>query len=279
VSIEAIRWALSVAPDVPPNLLAPLITLADHANEYGMSYPSQELLAFEVRKSDRAVRNDLAALEARCLIRRGDQRFVAHLPVDRRPVVWEMAMELVDREREQWLADRRQYGRNPASGRSGTGGTTVPPNPQENPQRETPPPALTHRREPAAVEEEEIEGIDIGSVLDEVQKLRPGWSVRAVCKVLRDAVAEGRSPEEAKRVLIEHAQGRWDELGGRKTISPRRILADGPWWAQRAAEPVQRRRISRPPAPPVRTSRSTEAKAAIDATLAKARSNSRKVKT
>jgi GntR family transcriptional regulator len=153
--------------------------------------------------------------------------------------------------------------------------------PREQNQRKkiSPPPASTHGRRPTTVEEEEIEGIDIGSVLDEVEKLRPGWSVRAVCKVLRDAVAEGRSPDEAKRVLIEHAQGRWDELGGRKTLSPRRILADGPWWAQRAAEPVQRRRISRPPAPPVRTSRSTEAKAAIDATLAKARSNSRKVKT
>lgn len=99
MSVEAVRWALAHAPDVAPSRLAVLIGLAEHAHSDGRAaYPSQRRLAFYVRKSVRAVQNDLAALAALGLIRRGDQRHTAHLPTDRRPVVWDLAL---DRHRSQ----------------------------------------------------------------------------------------------------------------------------------------------------------------------------------
>ncbi|MEG3634016.1 helix-turn-helix domain-containing protein [Micromonospora palythoicola] len=82
------------APDVPPACLAVLIGLANHAHANGRAaYPSQERLAHYARKSTRSIRTDLATLERLGIIRRGDQRHVFHLPTDRRPVVWDLAME------------------------------------------------------------------------------------------------------------------------------------------------------------------------------------------
>ncbi|MEV0158068.1 helix-turn-helix domain-containing protein [Micromonospora sp. NPDC050686] len=94
MSVEALTWALNDAPDIPSSCLAVLIGLADHADANGRAaYPSQERLAHYSRKSTRAVRSDLATLQRRGIIRRGDQRHVAHLPTDRRPVVWDLAIE------------------------------------------------------------------------------------------------------------------------------------------------------------------------------------------
>ncbi|GHJ57345.1 hypothetical protein Nm8I071_66520 [Nonomuraea sp. TT08I-71] len=94
MSIEAVSWALSDAPDVPPQCLAVLIGLANHAHANGRAaFPSQERLAFYARKTVRSVRRDLDELERLALIRRGDQRHTAFLPADRRPVVWDLAME------------------------------------------------------------------------------------------------------------------------------------------------------------------------------------------
>ncbi|WP_442933824.1 helix-turn-helix domain-containing protein [Micromonospora sp. CPCC 205556] len=94
MSVEAVSWALNDAPDVPPSCLAVLIALANHADAKGAAaYPSQERLAHYARKSTRSVRSDLATLERLGLIRRGDQRHVSQLPTDRRPVVWNLAME------------------------------------------------------------------------------------------------------------------------------------------------------------------------------------------
>lgn len=87
-------WALSDAPDVPPSCLAVLIGLANHAHPNGRgAFPSQERLAHYSRKSTRSIRSDLATLESLGLIRRGDQRHTAFIPSDRRPVVWDLALE------------------------------------------------------------------------------------------------------------------------------------------------------------------------------------------
>lgn len=94
MSVEAIVWALDEAPDVPPSCLAVLVGLANHAHSDGRgAHPSQERLAHYARKSVRSVRNDLAELQRRGLIRRGDQRHAAFMPTDRRPVVWDLAMQ------------------------------------------------------------------------------------------------------------------------------------------------------------------------------------------
>ncbi|MEU5722760.1 helix-turn-helix domain-containing protein [Micromonospora sp. NPDC047738] len=92
MSIEAVSWALNHAPDVPPQCLAVLIGLANHADAAGRAaFPSQERLAHYARKTVRSVRRDLDELERLGLIRRGDQRHTAFLPADRRPVVWDLA--------------------------------------------------------------------------------------------------------------------------------------------------------------------------------------------
>ncbi|MCW3817915.1 helix-turn-helix domain-containing protein, partial [Micromonospora sp. DR5-3] len=94
MSAEALSWALSDAPDVPPSCLAVLISLTNHAHaNRRAAFSSQERLAFYARKSVRTVRNDLSALARLGLIRRGDQRHASLLPADRRPVVWDLAME------------------------------------------------------------------------------------------------------------------------------------------------------------------------------------------
>ncbi|BCJ76163.1 hypothetical protein CS0771_57070 [Catellatospora sp. IY07-71] len=94
MSVEAVSWALNDAPDVPASCLAVLIGLANHAHADGRAaFPSYQRLAFYARKSVRAVQNDLAALARLGLIRRGDQRHTAFLPADRRPAVWDLALE------------------------------------------------------------------------------------------------------------------------------------------------------------------------------------------
>ncbi|MEU8007468.1 helix-turn-helix domain-containing protein [Catellatospora sp. NPDC049111] len=94
MSIEAINWVLDDAPDLPSNLVATLIALANHADRNGKAAaPSQKRIAAYTRKKPRTVRADLAALETLGLIRRGDQNHVAFLPADRRPVVYDLATE------------------------------------------------------------------------------------------------------------------------------------------------------------------------------------------
>lgn len=94
MSVEALTWVLNGCPDLPAHCLGVMVGLANHAGADGKgAYPSQPLLAWYARKSDRAVRTDLDTLAEAGLIRLGDQRMVAHLPADRRPVVWDLAIE------------------------------------------------------------------------------------------------------------------------------------------------------------------------------------------
>ncbi|WP_374250843.1 helix-turn-helix domain-containing protein [Micromonospora sp. R77] len=94
MSVEAVTWALTHAPDVPPSCLAVLIGLANHADDSGRgAFPRQERLAFYARKTVRSVQTDLKTLESLGLIRRGDQTRAAFLAADRRPVVWDLALE------------------------------------------------------------------------------------------------------------------------------------------------------------------------------------------
>ena len=94
MSIEAVSWTLNDAPDVPPTALVTLLGLANHAHPDGRAaWPSQARLAHYGRKGVRAVQRDLVELERRGLIRRGNQHHVQHMPTDRRPVVWDLAIE------------------------------------------------------------------------------------------------------------------------------------------------------------------------------------------
>ena len=93
MSVDALSWALKRAEVSDPQAALILIGLADHAHDDGTcAWPSQATLARYARCTDRTVRNRLVDLETAGLIRRGDQAIVAHLPSNRRPVVWDLAL-------------------------------------------------------------------------------------------------------------------------------------------------------------------------------------------
>ncbi len=95
MSLQALAWVLNDAPAVPPHLVAPLMGLANHADEFGRgSYPSTDTLSWYTRKDERAVRRDLDKLEELGLIKPGDQRMVLHLPPDKRPTVYNLQMSM-----------------------------------------------------------------------------------------------------------------------------------------------------------------------------------------
>jgi hypothetical protein len=130
-------WALKHAPVMNAQEHVLLIALADRADDLGRAaWPSQRWLAQRGRCSDRTVRRHLSAMESRGLLRRGDQRMVEHLPVDRRPIVWDLNMALVETDlpqnpesdglaRTNGATDTRDdradnlSGRSPVSGRPG----------------------------------------------------------------------------------------------------------------------------------------------------------------
>lgn len=96
MSLEATVWALKHAP-VPggdPLALLVLIGLANHAAADGTgARPSVATLAEYARCSARSVHTKLRMLETAGLIVRGDQQAVAHLRADRRPTVWDLAVD------------------------------------------------------------------------------------------------------------------------------------------------------------------------------------------
>jgi hypothetical protein len=118
MSLRAIEWALTEAQDVPPSCVSVLIGLANHADDGGRdAYPAEETLAGYARKSARSVRNDLAVLLDRGIIRRPlDQSAAAGLPANRRPVVYDLA-----------FAPNRVHGRKSDSGRKPVTGRQLPP--------------------------------------------------------------------------------------------------------------------------------------------------------
>lgn len=63
------------------------------------------------------------------------------------------------------------------------------------------------------------------AIVEKVRVYQPGWTERAIVQTLNDAVAGGRPPQLAGRALEELAAGHHGQTG-----SPRRLLADGPWW-------------------------------------------------
>lgn len=122
VSWQTVAWVLDDAPGLPPRLVGTLVGLARHADGDGRgAYPSRERLAGYTRKSDTQIKRDLKDLQALGLIRPGDQGLASHLRADRRPTVYDLAIErkrgAVDDpssttprqlQERQALADRKQ---------------------------------------------------------------------------------------------------------------------------------------------------------------------------
>lgn len=88
-------WVLNDAPGLPANAFGTLMGLANHADHQGRgAFIAQATLGRYARKTDRQIRRDLAELEELKLIRRGNQALVNHLPPMKRPIVWDLALEL-----------------------------------------------------------------------------------------------------------------------------------------------------------------------------------------
>jgi hypothetical protein len=93
VSLKAITWVMERAPVKSPAEQVVLYVLADRAHDDGRcAWPAQSWIAERTRLSTRTVRRHLSEMEARGLIRRGDQRPVQHIPPQRRPIVWDLCM-------------------------------------------------------------------------------------------------------------------------------------------------------------------------------------------
>ncbi|MPZ67353.1 MAG: hypothetical protein GEU83_18235 [Pseudonocardiaceae bacterium] len=125
MSVQAITWALEEAPDVPPQLVSTLIALANHADRRGRcAYPSTETLTAYTRKSYRQVRRDLDELTQAGLIRPGNPAHVAHLRADRRPQVWDLAIERRPLRGATDDPPQRPYGGTPVTTREADRGDT-----------------------------------------------------------------------------------------------------------------------------------------------------------
>ena len=95
MSLQATNWAVyEVGPELEDSEFRILMIMADHAKKDGTGvWLSAGQLASYARRSVRCVRYVLRGLEAKGLLRRGDQSIVAHLPGNRRPVVYDLAMD------------------------------------------------------------------------------------------------------------------------------------------------------------------------------------------
>lgn len=101
MSLPAILWAMYEAPArTNPTEKCVLMVLAEHADPSGASaFPSWQRIAKTVGVSTRTIGSTLSSLQAKGLIRRGDQR-IAEAAVRRRgksrayaPTVWDLVMD------------------------------------------------------------------------------------------------------------------------------------------------------------------------------------------
>lgn len=103
MSIEAMTWALSAdVGDAARKLV--LVGQANHAHKDGTtSWAAKETLAEYVNASPRTIQRHLKRLREDGWIRPGDQSAVAHVRADRRPVVYDLAMN--EATRLEWKKD------------------------------------------------------------------------------------------------------------------------------------------------------------------------------
>jgi len=88
-------WVKRDAPVQDAQELAVLYSYAEHANPDGTScYPSIATVACDARCSISTAQRKVKALLSRGVLRYGDQELVSHFRADRRPVVYNLAMEL-----------------------------------------------------------------------------------------------------------------------------------------------------------------------------------------
>jgi hypothetical protein len=84
-------WAATVAPTADVQEYAILVRMADEADEAGCGvWLATSTIAGDVNVSEKTAQRRLDAMLSRKLIGLGDQRLVAHIRADRRPVVYDL---------------------------------------------------------------------------------------------------------------------------------------------------------------------------------------------
>lgn len=131
-------WALSVRVGDTTRKMV-LIGYANHAHRDGRhAWASKDTIAEYAECSNRTVRRHVEALVAEGWMREGDQNQVIHLRADRRPVVYDLAMN--EATRLAWQAEAKAGRPDSLSPRTdqGTAVTTGQPVPPSNPDDLTP---------------------------------------------------------------------------------------------------------------------------------------------
>lgn len=198
MSLDAMVWALKHAPVSDPLAHLVLIGLADHAGPDGReARPSQKRLAEYVNVTDRTIRTKLRLLEEEGLIARGDEHLVAHLRADRRPLVWDLCMDVTK-------ASRRAEADSGRNSDDVTAGSTVHSRPEARctNDRNTASDRTVH--EPSTEPSENRVGdpaSDAPLVGELVTTDEPRPDVMEICSIVADHVYQvtGKRPSASKR--------------------------------------------------------------------------------
>lgn len=98
-----------------------LVAFANHAHKDGTAaWCSADTVAEYVECDDRTVRRHVAVLLEQGWLREGDQRLVQHLPANKRPVVYDVAMN--EQQRQEWQNAAQESPRRAAARLTGSAG-------------------------------------------------------------------------------------------------------------------------------------------------------------
>jgi hypothetical protein len=126
-----------------------LMTLGDYAGSDGTAaWPSAMTIAQRLHTTDRSVRRALKTLEEVGAIVRGDQTLVENIRADRRPVVWNLAIDgVTDVSDRTPTVGRKRSSRGDSSGRHDLTEASYKPRTEPTPEDPTPkpPPRCTCR--------------------------------------------------------------------------------------------------------------------------------------
>jgi DNA-binding transcriptional MocR family regulator len=94
MSIESVAWAMNLDYDACSHgAFRVLLILAEHADSEGKrAFRSKRKIATKLGVSERSIQRWYEELIVRKLIKVGDQSYVAHIPANRRPVVYDVCM-------------------------------------------------------------------------------------------------------------------------------------------------------------------------------------------
>lgn len=192
MSIEAIVWVLNEAPCESPTEKLVMLALANHARPDGTSaFPAVATISRYTLLSERAIRTNLRALEARGLIRQCDPRIVAAYitRADKRPFGYDLMMSGVQ---EVPLVDERG-----ASDDSYGGHLTT-----ERGAPDAPEPYKNRNREPSFFMSDAIRLTNLLADLVEQNGFdRPATNEKAVAAMERALRLDGRTVTELEGAI------------------------------------------------------------------------------